>query len=448
MNNKGAKLFRLAAVMMILTLVLAACGKAAETKEDGQDDTPQAGKKVSLRFATVWGPGDSKYNYFKPLFDKFAEENKDRVEITFETARPEDFKTKIKVDLASNNLPDIFTYWGGSTLKPIVDADALVTVDEYLSKSTKIKKEQFSDSAWGYYTLGGTAYGIPVEATHPAMIANRELFEQYNLEYPKTYEDLKHVAEVFNSNGIIPFAMASKGGQPASFWFSELYNQFGNAEQELKDMGTTWNFATDNALKTATLIDEMRTLNMFPKDTMANGDWGPALQLYTDGKAAMTYTYPWMFEFISDELQASTDIIPMPMMPDATRDPATFVSGFTLFGFVMNKKSFDDPDKQQILVELADMLASDEMMNELTKSGMLPAKNIEFDRSNLKPIFNNMLDFAADLDHTPVHYTTIPDDNALTAYQSLLDELLVGVTTPQQYVDKVQAALDKGKPKQ
>ncbi len=43
---------------------------------------------------------------------------------------------------------------------------------------------------------------------------------------------------------------------------------------------------------------------------------GASLQLYTDRKAAMTYTYPWMFESIPEEIQEASEIIvPLPMLP-------------------------------------------------------------------------------------------------------------------------------------
>ncbi len=79
---------------------------------------------------------------------------------------------------------------------------------------------------------------------------------------------------------------------------------------------------------------------MFPADTVANGDGLLCLSFYTDRKAAMTYTYPWMFESIPEEIQEASEIVPLPMLPDADLDPAGIMTGFTVYGFEINKASF------------------------------------------------------------------------------------------------------------
>lgn len=453
MRKKIIGIICAAALIMGLSSGCATNSNNGSTEESGlqneqipadtaQEDITEA-EKITIRFATNWGPGDAKYDYFNPLFEKYAEENKEKVVIKLETLSTEDYKTKIRTETASGNLPDIFTWWGGSMITDMVDAELLLNVDDYFMMTDKTSKEDFDSSAFGYYTLPDGTYGFPLESTRPVFIANKALFDEYGLSYPKTYEELKAVSEVFNQNGIIPIAMASKNGTPAEFFFSELYSQFAGAEEELVNMGTTRNFATDNALKTAEAITDMINQGMFPEDTVANGDWGPCLQLYCDGKAAMTYTYPWMFESMTEEAQEFSECIPVPMLDGAANDPSTFVSGFTVYGAVVSKSSFEDPAKQQALVDFIDFLTSDELTLALTQSGMIPAKQVAYDMDDMKPIFKKMIDFCEGKKLTSVHYTTIPDLTALNMLDASLDELFIQAITPQEFLDKVQAELDK-----
>ena len=42
-----------------------------------------------------------------------------------------------------------------------------------------------------------------------------------------------------------------------------------------------------------------------------------------------------------------------------------------------------------------------------------------------------------------VHYTTMPDQDAVNMMDSSLDEFFIKALTPQELIDKVQAVLDK-----
>jgi ABC-type glycerol-3-phosphate transport system substrate-binding protein len=441
---------------IVMCIGLVGCGSkpsdssssANPTKAPSTTDTDKGSKaeKVSITIATNWGEGDSKYDYFYPAFQKFQEENADTMDIKLETYSTEDYKTKIKVQTASGDLPDVFTYWGGSMINDMKDAGLLLEADQYFSDSTEVERDDFNPSSFDYYTAAdGKTYGVPIESTRGVFLANKDIFDQYGLKYPTTYEELKAVSKVLNDNGIIPIAMASSGGTPSEFFFSELYNQYAGAEDELKNLTSSRVFATDNALKVATNIQDMIDNKMFPEDTVANGGWAACLQLYTDKKAAMTYTYPWMFESIPEEIQNASEVITIPMLPDATVDPATMMTGFTVYGFEINKKAYEDTAKHDAMVKVCDFLASNDLSTELTKSGMIPAKNIDVDLTTQKVIYQKMMAFSEGKKLIQVHFTTMPNADAITMMDSSLDELFIKALTPQDFVNKVQLILDKNK---
>ena len=74
-------------------------------------------------------------------------------------------------------------------------------------------------------TIEGKKYGFPVEAFKGFFLANKTLFEKYNLKYSKTYAELNDVAKVFNQNGIVPINVGSKGGNPGHFFLDAVTYQ-------------------------------------------------------------------------------------------------------------------------------------------------------------------------------------------------------------------------------
>ena len=124
-------------------------------------------------------------------------------------------------------------------------------------------------------------------------------------------------------------------------------------------------------------------MGIFPSDTIANGEWGPSLGLYNDEKAAMIYEFPWMVGHIKKDIGEKSVFFDMPAYNSDASKTANYTIGASNMGYIVSKKSFDDPKKQAALIKLLDFITSDEMFVELSKGGMPPAKNITIDKSVL-----------------------------------------------------------------
>lgn len=407
--------------------------------------TALAADLPTIRFAHGWTAGDGMGEVGAKAIDDFAEAHKDEFILAQEVIVGDEMKSKIRIDIAGNNLPDAWMYWGSaSDAGSFVKSGILLDAQEYLNLSQNTSYEDYPEGSWDGFRIDGKVWGIPLQGYVGYWFCNRELFEKYNLEYPTTYEELLAVSEVFNANGIVPLAMGSKAGNPGHFFMSELYAQYPGAIEELHNMSTTWQFDNENIRQVCALIAEMKEKKVFPSDTIANGDWGPSFALYNDGRAAMVYSYTWMLGSMNPDIVAVTDIIPTPKMPGGTVDPATIVSRGCSYGLLINKKSFEDPAKRDALVALADLISSDAFVeDQLYLAAQVPGKELDIDESRIAiPMMAEVLEFAKGKENMTNHWLNFPATKPWADAQNFLDELFAGSLTPEEYIQKVQDSLD------
>jgi raffinose/stachyose/melibiose transport system substrate-binding protein len=314
-------------------------------------------------------------------------------------------------------------------------------MDEFFKASKVSKKAQWSESAFESATYNKTVYLLPVEGFKGFMIANKTLFARYHLKYPTTMTELEEVSKVFVKNGIVPINMGSKGGNPGHLFYNEIVYQMKDGISDAPKIQTSFNVSTDSMLSAANIINQMVTEKMFPLDSIANGDWGPAVALYNERKAAMVYCLPWKIGDIKTDLLPETEVIEFPRMDGAVVDPTTFNVGGVDMGIAVNKASFVDSTRQAAIVEFVDFLVSDEMFSELGKASMMPAKKVKLEPSTLNPLFVKAVDFT----DKKVTYQVLGNflsGASMTAYGDAMDELFAGSPVIDVFA-KLQKAVDK-----
>ena len=452
---KKARVFSgLLAVLMIIGLC--ACSNdntnsvsSSPENTSTADESEDSAEIPTIRFAHCYAPSNEQKAKISEAIDEYAESVKDEYILVQEITAGDELKSKMRIDVASDNLPDVFWYWGAqSDLGSFIKSDLLLECDEYFAKSNEAKKENYPDWAWDLVTIEGKQYCVPTEGTTGAWFCNKEIFEKYNVELPKTIDDVIASAEIFNSNGIIPVACGSKGGNPSHQFVDMIYTQYQGASEELKSLGDTWKLDTENMKSALNLIEEMRLAGCFPTDTVANGDWAPNFALYNEGKAAMILAFGWQLGEIKPEIEQATAIIDMPAVPGGVVDMSKVSMIGGSCGPVINKKSFNDPVKQEAVIDVVDMYLSDEMTRVRFEAwGEIPNKIMDLDISSYSPqILPKMMEYNSGRAQYLTHMVYIPDSNIWADYQSSLDEFFTGSLSAEAFLDKVQASMEKNKP--
>jgi raffinose/stachyose/melibiose transport system substrate-binding protein len=399
--------------------------------------------KPTIRFAHLWVGKEGFAGKFIDGLDKWTKANAATANWVIEAEQGDNLRNKIKTDLAADNLPDAFYYWALSSLKTMIDAGYILDVKQFINASKKTKWEQFPQGAWDEYTYDKKQYwGIPSTGFKDFILCNKELFKKYNQQYPKTYADLLKVSKVFADAGIIPMAVGSKGGNPSHFYFAEVYYQFGTLEYMQGVATGKTKFNDPLNIKAANLVLEMVNNRVFPKDPIATGEFTIPVALYNEGKAAMILTESWTIPNFTAESVARSDFITFPKFPDAKNDPATFTVGGVNNGWVINAKSFADPKKKQAIVDIMDFAVSDDVYSWFAQSGSFIFKNITLPK-DVPPLYTKVLDFTKNQKPLTNFWILMPDPVSQEVISTAMDKLWTKQVNAQQFVDEVQASVDK-----
>lgn len=144
--------------------------------------------------------GKTELVFWTRMNDKFEEEI-----AAFEASHPDvkvtrvgigsdydDLTTKYIAGAVSGELPHVGLVSQRYGIPQLYDAGVLVPVDELM---TEEEKADVLPAYWGRYTYKGVKVAIPFQVSMPVLYVNLDLFEQYGVEIPRTWDEVMEAAK-------------------------------------------------------------------------------------------------------------------------------------------------------------------------------------------------------------------------------------------------------------
>lgn len=312
-------------------------GNAAEPEENGAEaggETAAGGDKTKIRM-TYWNSEDT-----MAAMLSYLEEAVPDVEIEFQFIDNSNYDTIVDTQLSAEEGPDIICESPGSALKH-ARLGYLATLEELGSK--------YSDAGTSVYSYDGKVYALPGISWFEGIYFNKALFEENNIELPKTFDEYIAVCKKFQELGITPLAAGLKSWEPmlknsmafvaAEYLSTDAGRQFGSDYREGKvTLDGAWNTYLEK-------WSEMITEGIYTTD-MTGIDHDQALEQFATGEAAMFCSGPWDLEAI----QAKNPDLQIDMMPFyGTSTSAGWLIGGPGCGFAVNEKSKNKDAAMKVL---------------------------------------------------------------------------------------------------
>jgi raffinose/stachyose/melibiose transport system substrate-binding protein len=291
---------RLLTGVAVLALSAGACSSSAATPTTAPTTAPASQAATTAPTATpVATHAAVTINWWhistddigKPLFQSIADayvKANPWVTIKVTVLENEAFKSKLKTDLASNNIPDLFQSWGGGGMAEQVDAGKL----QDITKAVSSWKDTINAGALGIYAYKGVQYGIPWDMGMIGFWYNKDIFKKAGITaVPTTWADLLTDMGKIKAIGTAPLAIAGKDMWPSMhLWTYLILRMAGYDALQTMIQSGDWN--TDACKAAGQAVLDLNKLNPY-QDGFKSATYDNEAAAVGNGKAAMELMGQW-----------------------------------------------------------------------------------------------------------------------------------------------------------
>ncbi len=348
MKRKIASLV-LAAAMTVS--MLAGCGSQSATsstadtqgnaaaQETAQTGETAEGAAVTLKiFSNLPDRKNGQGLVEQTIIDEYMKENPN-VTIEVEALDEEAYKTKFKA-YSMEGMPDVVSIWGQpSFLDEVLDAGVLAELnqDDY-------KDYKFIAGSTDGFMKDGKLYGLPRNTDVAVFYYNQKMFDDNGWKVPTTYDELLALAQPIKDAGFIPVAMDGGDGWPMAVYLSDiLFKLTGKEYAGIVANAVAAGDFSDPALQQASeLLRETADAGLF-QNGYDSQDYGTAMNLFTNGQAAMFYMGSWetsmaLNEDIPEEIRTNIRAFTMPVI-EGGKGGANDIAAWNGGGYAVYAKS-------------------------------------------------------------------------------------------------------------
>lgn len=414
-------------LMIILSMVLAACGapaaptEAPATQPAGGEATGECPAGVEGMSIEMWSPftgGDG--DEMTALAERFSSENPCNITVTH-VAQPE-YQQKLEAAAAAGGLPAmtavhatrVAALASRNVLKPF-GPEAMAVLGEDLTSN-------FPEDLWSRGEFRGQRYSIPLDVHPLIMFYNKDLFEQAGIEPPGaepwTSEQFEDALAKLEAIDVTPLSLGN--AFQAAALFQALVRQYGGSLTD--ESGTTVTYNSEAGVKALEKIKELK--DKYTPDIAGTGD--PEVNFFKEGNVGMVFHGPW---WISDLSQL--DFVGFAPLPTIGDQPATWGGSHHL------ALTTEDPTTQAAAAVWIKWLSDNSA--EWAAAGQVPARQSVRDDPDLANVAAPIASVAesANMVALPAPVAGLEDALWGQGFGPLIDAYLAGDQTD------AQAALDE-----
>lgn len=264
--------------VLFLLMGLLGCG----SKADESSEKHKESKEQNRQELTLWSYYETKAQ--KEGLDKLVKEfneSQEDYKISWEYVPMADFIKTLSFSQSEDNLPDLILV-DNPDMGSLIKIGMLSDITEQLQET--VSTWDYYPEVWKFAEDEGRCYGVPFCCNNTAIIYNKQMFDEKDLEIPTTWEEFKETAAALTSEGCYGFAMSAVSGEQGAFQFMPWILATGADTEHMTD---------DNVREAFRLINNLLKEKSMPNDCM-NWSQNDLAKTFAAGEVAMMENGPWV----------------------------------------------------------------------------------------------------------------------------------------------------------
>lgn len=429
MKKNSTKLLTIVlALVMIISMAACNSEKAEGNSTEGSNTVSETKEPITL---VMWddAAGEENARVIAPIIEKWNAENPG-VQIVRDAVDVESYKMKLKTAVAAGEAPDIFFTWGAGFSQPFVEAGKVLALDDYLSDEimANLKGGVLENCIYD-----GQIYGLPYNAWYGVLYCNTELFEQYNLEIPTTYDELLSVCEAFRAEGVGAIGVGVSEGWTAMFYQNILAVDAAGADTTNQTLAGNGRYDSEEMLLAAQRLKELVDAGAFIDGYMGL-NYDEFMASFKQGNIPMVYQGSWEAgEMTMEEYPVAGKVVAVKFPSDNN-----YFLGGAIDIYMVNAES----EYKEEAVRALEYIAQEMSKGSFEEGIGLPVYNDELDESSVDPVTAQIIEITSGAEGLVLAWDTFltPEDAQL--HLDLVQELFAGVKTPEEFVAGMQEIND------
>lgn len=322
----------------VTAAALAGCGQKDNSTNNETISKSDDGKVTIKVFSNLPDRKNGQGLVEQKIIDEYMEKNQN-VEIKVEALDEEAYKTKFKA-YSMEGMPDVVSIWGQpSFLDEVLDAGVLAELNE-----DDYADYKFVSGSLDGFKKDGKLYGLPRNTDVAGFYYNEKMFTDNGWEIPKTYDELLTLAGKIKESGMVPLAMDGGDGWPMAVYLSDILFKLAGDDYAgiVSDAVSNADFSNPSFIEAAQLLKKSADEGLF-QNGYDSQDYGTAMNLFTNGQAAMFYMGSWeasmaLNEDISEEIRDNIRVFTMPVI-EGGKGTATDIAAWNGGGYAVAESS-------------------------------------------------------------------------------------------------------------
>ncbi|MBR0408179.1 MAG: extracellular solute-binding protein [Clostridia bacterium] len=395
-----------------------------------------ADEQITLNFWHIW-PTDQMAQIVADYIAIYEAEHPN-IHVESSAYQEVDYQTqKLPIAASTKSQGDVFFCWGGGSAKPYVDSGAVLKLDEYLEKYNV--REDLLDGTLTYGTYDGGVYGLPLKQWAGVLFCNQELFDQYNVKIPATWDEMMTAVETFRANGITPLVLGAKDAWHIGMIQNALAVRTAGPDYVNAALSGEVTMNTEEIVRSAQLLVDLNKAEAFCNGTLGISSEEAQEEFYM-GMVAMYFGGSWCAsgcDSADNDLVGKVTVAPLPVVEGGKGDATTYSGG--VIDFMMVNAATEHPDEA---FDFA-LGMTKYMSQECYKIGdSLPAWKLgDIDDSEVSPTLIAIKDLIQNSTGYVLAWDTFLTGAAIDAHYQALQGLIAGTMTPEEFAVAMDEAV-------